>query len=219
MNEIELAAASVDVAKDFLGKIVGPSLDELGGLLADKVKLFRFKNQVNILNKANEFMEKKGIQPDKISLKTLVPILEHGSLEEDKFMINKWASLLSAAADANSGIDVRPSFPEVLKQLSPREALILDKLYDMVCTIPIPRAEWAHRGGVGDNIKTIFKMKNSEFEIAIDNLYRLRVCSPPANGFAFTDKPEHKYYLKTKKIICLTEFGYSFIEACKYGND
>jgi hypothetical protein len=218
--EIELTKegikAAAETAKNFLEKLVGPPIEELGGLLADQVRFYRFKNQIRILLKAQEFLRKAGVNPKRVPLKTLVPILEEGSLEEDEFMSVKWASLLATAADPNSKISVQPSFPEVLKELSPKEALILDKIYDMVVSLPIPREEWPSRGAIASSLKQVLQLSDEEFEIAIDNLFRLRLCLAPSTKLEFIDHLEHRFQLQMKNIICLTDFGFAFVSACRW---
>jgi len=119
-----------DKAFDFLGKVVNPPLEELGGLLADKIKFWRFKNQVNIVLQAKRFFEQKGVQPRKIPLKTLAPLLEHSSWEEDPDMQSKWASLLANAANPSYSYDIHLAYVEILNQLSPLEAKLLDLLFN-----------------------------------------------------------------------------------------
>jgi hypothetical protein len=204
----------VEDARRFLRKIVDPPLEELGGLLADQVRLFRFKKQVEILEKAQKILLDKGINPRKVSLKTLVPILEEGSLEEDESMSDRWASLLATAADPSSTISVQPSFPEVLKELSPKEALILDKIFDLVISQHLPRNRWASDGATGASVKQVLRLSNEEFEIAVDNLYRLKLCSAPSVILDFTEPSGRRFQLQTKEIICLTDFGFAFVSAC-----
>lgn len=217
--EIELAKggiqAAVEAAKQFLEKLVSPPLQEIGQLLADEVRFYRLKNQIRILKKAQEILDNAGVSPKKVSLKTLVPLLENASLEEDESLIDKWAALLATAANPNSNLSVLPSFPEILKELSPKEALILDAIYDMVISEGIPRDQWVQRGAVGLSVKQVLQLSDQEFEISIDNLYRLRLCSPPATGIASLDHPEWKFQLQMKEIICLTDFGFAFVSACR----
>ena len=52
----------LELAKDFVGKLIGPTIEELGLLIADNVKYFRFKNQVRILNKARKYVESRNIK-------------------------------------------------------------------------------------------------------------------------------------------------------------
>ena len=77
-------------AKEFLQKVVTPPLEELGLLFADSVKLWRFKNQVSILSKAENYLKEKEIKTRKVSLKIMVPLLEECSLEEDENLQDKW---------------------------------------------------------------------------------------------------------------------------------
>lgn len=119
-----------DKAAEFLGKLVNPPLKELGGLMADKVRFWRFKNQVNIILQAKTFLEQKGIQPRKVPLKTLAPLLEHSSWEEDSDMQTKWASLLANAVNPNYSYDIHSTYVDVLNQLSPLEGRFLDLLFD-----------------------------------------------------------------------------------------
>jgi len=44
-----------EAAKDFVQKVITPPLEEVGGILADKLKSYRFKNQVEILTKAEKY--------------------------------------------------------------------------------------------------------------------------------------------------------------------
>lgn len=220
-KSIELAKEAIkesfQAAKEFAGKLINPGLQEGGGIIQDTVKFWRFKNQVNILLKAKKFLEEKGMNPKMVLPKTLVPLLENGSLEEDDEMQDRWASLLATAADPNSRINVRPSFAEILKELSPIEALILDKIYELVVGLPIPKEDRIGRGAAGISLKQFFALSDDEFEISIDNLYRLRLCSPPSIGLDFVDHKEHKFQLQMKEIICLTDFGFAFVTACRYG--
>ena len=115
--------------KGFLSKILGPASDELGMLLADRVRLWRFKQSFRIVGKAQALLSQRGIEPAKVSLKTLVPILEFGSLEEDESMQDRWAALLANAADPTPETSVPPAFPDILRQLSPEDAMVLDRIY------------------------------------------------------------------------------------------
>lgn len=217
--ESELTKAGIEAAaktaKQFLEKLVGATLKEVGELLADQVRFYRFKNQVKILNKAQRILDEAGVSPRAVPLKTLAPILENCSFEEDESLLDKWAALLATAADPNSKLSVRPSFPEILKELSPKEALILDTIYDMVISLQIPREQWASRGAVGTSVKQVLQLSDEEFEIAVDNLYRLRLCSPPSTHLEFLDHSEWKFQLQMKDVICLTDFGFAFVSACR----
>ena len=78
-------------------------------------------------------------------------------------------------------------------------------------------AEWSvsHLCAVGSAVRDLTGLSGVDFEVAIDNLYRLRLCSPPAGRLALLEHPEREYQLRSKEIICLTEYGFAFVTACR----
>lgn len=75
-TEIKAIESGFDLVKKFLEKIAGPASEEIGLLLQDKVKLYRFKNWYKILGKAKKYLEERKIEPKAIPLRTLLPLLE-----------------------------------------------------------------------------------------------------------------------------------------------
>ena len=207
--------AAAETAKEFLGKITNSPAEEFGFVLGDKIRNYRFKKQVKMLTDAHEILKQAGIEPKKVSLKTLCPILDGVALEEDESMSVRWTTLLATAANPQSTVAVQPSFPEILKQLSPLEAKMLDLIFDMINEKGITRQEWVARGAVGEGLRAFLKINEQDFEIAVDNLYRLRLCSPPSTQLEFIDNKNHRFQLSGKELICITELGYSFVSACK----
>jgi hypothetical protein len=128
-NKIDISSTalekSIDIAKEFLGKLVSPALEEAGLLLRDSVALWKFKNQIRILNKAKAYCEKHSISPATISLKLLWPLLEGAALEEDETLQDKWAILLSNMVDSEQNIQ-NHVFPYILGQISTNEFLFLE---------------------------------------------------------------------------------------------
>ena len=58
MSKIDITSTAlekgIDTAKEFLEKLIGPTVEETGLLLKDKVTFWRFKNQIRMINKAKE---------------------------------------------------------------------------------------------------------------------------------------------------------------------
>ena len=119
----------IDLAKGFLDKLVMPAVEETGLLLKDKVTLWKFKNQVQMLNKAKAYCEKNNISTKQVSLKLLCPLLDYSGIEEDEILQDKWAILLSNMVDSDQNIE-NHVFPYILSQLSTNEFLVLEKVYD-----------------------------------------------------------------------------------------
>ncbi len=118
----------IDLVKGFVEKLVGASIEETGLLLADNIKLIRFKNQLKILSKAQKIVEERDINIKQISLKALVPLLEYSSLEDDETLQEKWTNLLVNFIDVNEKY-VSTIFPFILNQLSSKEVIELDRIY------------------------------------------------------------------------------------------
>ncbi len=203
---------SAKIAEKFLGKLISPALEEGGGILSDTMKFWRFKNQINLVLKAQAFLTSRGIDPVRILPKTLIPILEHGSLEEDSEMQDRWAALLAHAADPILGQQVRPSYPEILKQLSPIEARILEAFYDSMKDVPIDDRE--KHGMIKARVLDVFSLSDEEYKVIVDSLVRLGICQWPTSlgGVTIGDSP---MILRSYDFISLSPLGSDFIKACK----
>lgn len=202
-----------DKASAFLGKLVNPPVEELGGLLTDKVKFWRFRNQVNIILEAESYLKQKGIQPGKIPLKTLVPLLEYSSWEEDSNMQTKWASLLANAADPKCSHNIQSTYVEILKQLSPLEAKLLDSLFDEWQRTPSSKkvSLFFSKEKICQNMS----ISSQNFDILVDNLFRLNLLQPPAShgGVSIGEYP---IVLRTYNVIQLTPLGCDFVGHCRF---
>lgn len=110
----------IDLAKDFLGKLINPAVEETGLLMKDQISSWRFKNQVRVLNKAKDYCEKHNISPKQVSFKLICPLLEYASLEEEEKLQDKWSILISNLVDSEQNIE-NHVFPYILSQMSLNE--------------------------------------------------------------------------------------------------
>ena len=216
MNELEpLKDNLISKAFDFLGKITNKPLTELGELFADKVKYFRFKNQINTLIKAKKFLKEKNIEPKKIPFKLLFSLLEYSSWEEDQSMQTKWASLLANYATIESSNNVNACYVEILNQITPIEVKILDILYnayydkDPNLKNPTVFSKDKIFSFIGLNID-----KDKQLVI-IDNLFRLNLLQPTAshNSVLLGKFP---VALRTYDAIEFTPLGIDFVKLCRF---
>ncbi len=211
-NPVQPLTQMVKEASEFLGKVVGPPLKELGLLLEDNVKLWRFKNQVKIINKAKSFLNEKGIQPRKVPLKTLFPLLEHMSLEEDPVMQDKWAALLANAANPTLGNKIHPGYVDILNQLTPKEVALLDFLYEEHQTGPPD--QWKYSGYEKSFILKNIEIPDDMYNVIINNLYRLGLLQPPSSGEG-TGVGSYPIALRSFDFVAFTPLGLHFIEQCR----
>jgi hypothetical protein len=133
----EVAKASgkaIEAARDaggFIARFISGPLEQGIGIYEDKLKYIRWERQVRLMRRAEEELRKLGLsQPTRpIPLKVAIPLFQGASLEEDDTLQDRWVRLLVNAANAESGIEVHRSHTEILAQITPAEAAILDTVY------------------------------------------------------------------------------------------
>lgn len=116
----------LEVAKGFLDKLLIPVVSEIGELLADPIKAYRLKRQIDLLAKTQAYAEKNGIQIKPVALKVLVPLLEGVSLEEEEELVVKWRNLLINYIDS-AQVRLVTVYPSILGQLSSYEVVALTR--------------------------------------------------------------------------------------------
>ena len=126
---INLPKQIIDKSETLVKKIFGPSFDEYSGMLADNVRLRRFNNQIKILSKAEKKLKEQNIDPKKVSLKILAPLVEFSSLEEDENIQEKWSNLICEVVKNDNDNIFQKNSIEILSKISSEDAIYLDKLY------------------------------------------------------------------------------------------
>ncbi|MFH0854147.1 MAG: Abi-alpha family protein [bacterium] len=203
--------ASQEEVSEFLEKVIPNFVIEGGGILADTVRFWRWKNQINIIKKAKIIVENSKLDKKQVPLKILLPIMENSSLEEDEIIQNKWANILANAITASR--DITPNYAEILKELSVLEVVILDQLFDESSKENDYEKRKQLQFGK-QKISEIFKLSSEQADLIIENLYRLNLCQAPAgHGIAVG---QYKFALRTTEVFEFTTFGYYFVQACKW---
>jgi hypothetical protein len=137
-DEDKLVKAGFEVVfkpfAELIEKLAGPAAEEIGLTMKDHVRVFRMKRQLRLFQRVEEMLSAAGLEAGRVPLKTLGPIIEGASLEDDDDLQDRWAALLANAAVAKESI--HPSFTEILKQLSSLEVLALDVLEQTTANEP-----------------------------------------------------------------------------------
>ena len=139
VDDLNLPKHVLKKSQELLKTLFGPSMGDTSGIIADQVKLRRFKNQINILEQANEFVKAKGIDPKSLNLKVLAPMVEYSSLEENETLQEKWSKLIANALTEERHVRLEQKCVEILSKISPDEAILLDKVFDLVNELRIER--------------------------------------------------------------------------------
>ena len=211
--------AAIEAAKNLLQKLVGPVAEETGLFLQDRVRVYRLRNQLAVLGKTQDMLSSVGIDPKSVPLRVLVPLLEGAALEDDDNLATKWAALLANAAMQGSNVNLIPSFSNILSQLQPRDAAILDILH---------KEKWYHTKKPQNIVLFAFRptiqeplhLSDMEYELSVDNIVRLGLCVtdnkllPPK---VQKDLDQIKIVdpdLIRRDVLIVTRLGFEFLEAC-----
>lgn len=239
-SNIDLAAKK---AEGFLKKLFGKALDETGEMIADQVRLRRFKNQIKIFEKAKKYLKgKKEADYEKINLKVLAPLIEYSSYEEDEKLQDKWAKLIKNILIQPTSTLCQQNAIQILNKISNEEVLFLENLYEKV---QFERKEIVSKQNKSFTELGLKKYKNinhvpvesfsyrladlsKELQITISKL--IYMCSNLKTLGILKDEIEVKLFnietVPNKKHvpfageiienkIKLTNFGFNFIELCK----
>lgn len=130
LDSLNLPKQLLDKSEALLKTLFGPSFDEVGGILADNVKLRRFKNQIKIFSKAQEILKENKIDPKKVSLKVLAPLIEYSSYEEEESLQEKWSRLTAQIVINSKDVVFYQNCISILNKLSTDDATLLDELFE-----------------------------------------------------------------------------------------
>jgi hypothetical protein len=110
----------------FLGTSLGEAEIEVAGWLGDFMRTRRLRAVVKTIGKTQKLLEEAGLEARSIPLKTLSPLLEGASYEDesDDDMIQMWANLLAQAAAGRE--DLPPGYIQALRELTPQQAQMLN---------------------------------------------------------------------------------------------
>jgi hypothetical protein len=131
-EERELIKAGAQAAfapfANLIDKLFGGSAEEIGGMWQDRLAIRRRIRQLSLLKKLKAAIEEAGFEPRQIADNIWIPAIEAVSVEHDESIQDMWANLLANAADSETRAPVRPMYVTILKDLTSREARLLNAL-------------------------------------------------------------------------------------------
>jgi hypothetical protein len=122
LPEIHVPAGTME----FVQRVLGP-LAEAADFLSDKIRFYRWKSSLDVMDRAAKIAHERGIDPKEVPLKIFVPLLEKASLEQEQSpLIERWATLLAqASADPES---VQAVYIDILSKLSAPDVQTLEMI-------------------------------------------------------------------------------------------
>jgi hypothetical protein len=167
--------------------------------LGDRVRWWRFRQAVKLCLRARQLLDEADLEPHEIRPGVLVPLFEGATLaDDDERLQERWAALLANAAATPSAVP--PSFPYILGQIGPTDAALLDRIFDR---LNVPGRNWQEEA-VDARIAGRDLVEGRDFELALDNLFRLRLVYSQAT-----------YGHLVAETVMLTTLGAELVRACK----
>jgi hypothetical protein len=213
----ETTGKLLDVASS-LGSVVKGPVDEIFGILTDRLRLTRWQQQMAYLDIVKAEMKAKGLaKPTReLPINFAVPLLTAAILEEEEDLQHLWARLLVNAGDAATEMELRTAYVDILKGMSGFDVLNLAKLADaaesvkpgdelgyvITSNLPHSATTLSHSGNRYQDALPATLSK--EVAISLANLSRLG-CISPTSGFGGGINFSH---------VLVTELGIALYRAC-----
>ena len=196
----------------FLAEFIREPLAEWIGIQTDNLKARRIENRIDLQLRVQAKYEAAAITNYRqIPFSIGVPLLEAATLEESPELRDLWANLIVNFSNQDSKIGIEKSFVSVLRDLSPLDVRILEKIYSMpevekhcVLTEHLPDyAEFGLPRPPGEKL-TQRALPTADVQLSITNLFRLQ-CLQTAKYMGGPD---------VLNTVYTTTFGHALFEAC-----
>ena len=222
----------------FVSKVIGGASTQVGGILEDWAKYYRYKNLLAIADKVEALHAGRGLEGKTIPIppRAAIPMLESASLEDDEVLQEVWALLIANSTDPNFKEAIHPGYTEVIKQLSSDEAMILQSFrkiesYPILFSIhvshdpnriPVSKLPPLPYQGTSKSfsefcIKLPLK-RPQDIRAFFDNLQRLQIIeqgqNPSSHLKSSVSAIGYRLISEWEEYIRITTFGEGLIAAC-----
>jgi hypothetical protein len=212
--------ATIKPFSNLLEKLFGGSVEEIGGMWQDELQVRRLGRRLKLYKHVQTMFAEAGIEPKQIPDKIWIPALQAASAEDDEGLQEKWAALLTNASIGDLNNEMLPSFPDILKQLTPVEAQFLDRVYNEIVEDEQARKEAIRRELPGCTGEPSCECAARESTLAlatpltIRDLERLGLLTRDREGMDFTSNLTH-HTSGVANHLYVSSFGRAFIHACR----
>jgi len=213
---------TAEKAASFLAKVFKAPVDEISGMVTDKLRFIRWKRLIQMSEEVDQILMTKGtIHTRSVPPKLALPIFEDATLEEDPDIQHLWNHLLANAMNAEFNDEIRYGFIEMIKGITAREAGLLQEFYGALDrennTRPLSRL---HEYSLPkEQLTKALSLTPDVYAVSANNLMRLQLIGPAIlrggvsiGTGAGTAEPLTTY--KGIDAITMTPLGVLFVEAC-----
>ena len=206
-----------DKAGSFFAKIFKEPINELTGMITDKLRFIRWKRMVHMADEVNKILVEKNITETRaVPPKIALPIIEESTLEDNPDIQYLWNHLLANALDPNFNDEIRYGFVEMIKNITGIEARLLNEFYSILQrgNQLQPLSDIYNYSLSKEKIIQILNISPDVYAISVNNLMRLQLLSPAIlkGGVKMGSEPLTIY--KGIDAVTMTPLGVKFVESC-----
>lgn len=132
---------TMDLTVHLLKTLLTPAMEAGSQVLAQPIKDWhnaRVTAATKVVTDAVSLLADAGLDPQPVPPKLLTEVLKNAVLEDDEHLQRKWAALLANAASSTASNKILPSYTDILRQLTPQQAMILDWMYGQEIKPDVP---------------------------------------------------------------------------------
>lgn len=206
-----------DKAGSFIAKVFREPIDEISGIITDKLRFIRWKRMVQMADEVNKILDNKNIKETRtVPPKIALPIFEESSLEDDSDLQNLWNHLLVNAMNPSFNDEIRYGFIEMIKNITGIESLLLFEFYKQLNEENhiTPLSEITNYSLSKEQIIDSLKISPDKYVLSVNNLMRMQLVGPAILKGGAKFGQEHLTIYKGTDAITLTPLGVKFVEAC-----
>ena len=206
-----------DKAGSFFAKVFKEPINEITGIITDKLRFIRWRRIVQMADDVNKILEEKKIEDTRaVPPKIALPIFEESSLEDDPTLQYLWNNLLANAMNPDFNDEIRYGFTEMIKNITGIEALILREFYNILEKENrlTPLSEIYNYSLKKEQLIDGLKMLPDQYALSANNLMRMQLLSPAVLKGGAKLGPEPLTIFKGIDAVTLTPLAVKFVEAC-----
>lgn len=216
----KLGEKGLDVAEKagtFFAKVFNEPINEISGMITDKLRFIRWKRMVQMGDEVNKILEDKNIKSTRaVPPKIALPIMEEATLEDDQTIQYLWNHLLANAMNPSFNDEIRYGFIEMIKNITGLEAKLLNEFYNALQkgNQLTPISDIYNYSITKEQFLQILNISPDLYAISVNNLMRLQLLSPAVlkGGVSMGSEPLTIY--KGINAVTMTPLSVKFVEAC-----
>ena len=190
----------------FLQKTCEPLIEEVGLMLRDRFRVWRFKNLYDVLSKAEGKVSYQNGEIVMVNPRVGYLIAENASIVEDDELQDMWAGLFASSASSDGKDDSNIIFINILRQITVFQANILKYAFDNSKKVRLDNGliVGSELCRSIDDIYKLFHLYDlNKIDRELDSLRSLGLI---INGICFKD---------CMADLSLTSFGIHFVNKCQ----